>query len=74
MLRFALSSDPDATKRMWRDLAKVAGTGKVGAFGSRYDMLAKDVVPTRVMAADDREGNPRCARVTILVTDASAGE
>ena len=56
VLRFQLGSDVEATKRTWRDLNKVAGTGKVVSFGSRYDLLAKDAVPTRVLAVDEPEG------------------
>lgn len=53
VLRFAIGTDAEATKRQWHDLAKVAGTGKVVSFGSRYEMLAKEVVPTRVAQADE---------------------
>ena len=56
VLRFAIGSDAEASKRQWHDLAKVAGSGKVVSFGSRYEMLAKDAVPTRVMAPDEPVG------------------
>jgi hypothetical protein len=52
VLRCKLGTDVDATRAMWRDLAKVAGTGEPIAFGSRYETLDPKSVPWRVVAPD----------------------
>jgi len=40
-LYFALPSDARAARAEWADLAQVAGTGQIVAFGSRYDLHAR---------------------------------
>ncbi|MBL8753643.1 MAG: hypothetical protein JNK15_10100 [Planctomycetes bacterium] len=56
VLRAKLGADADATRAQWRDLARVAGTGEVVAFGSRYESLDAKSAPWRVVAADAPAG------------------
>ena len=51
-LYFSLPSDARAARAEWADLAQVAGTGQIVAFGSRFDLRA------RVRRADERPADP----------------
>lgn len=56
VLRFTAGNDAAATKAMWLDLQRLAGTGQVVSFGSRYELLAPGAAPVRVVAAAEPAG------------------
>jgi len=49
---FKLAGNKEAARKEWADLKEVAGTGRIVAFGSRYDPQA------RLRKADERPENP----------------
>lgn len=53
-LYFTLPADGRAGRAEWSDLAQLAGTGQIVAFGSRYDLKARLRRPDERLADPDR--------------------
>lgn len=51
LLRFVLGSDAEECVRQWRDLERLAGSGRVVSFASRHQMLGGSATPPQVVPA-----------------------
>ena len=51
-LYFTLATDAETARKEWADLQRVAGTGQIVSFGSRYTLHAQ------LRAANERPGHP----------------